>query len=97
MHGRCNLSLQVPTDPAYQVWDGSEFVNLRPGDLPSCEELGTSVERLLAFRDSFTNGPEVLDNWDNSTSPCSWNKEVAEQPGVWFGVACDMDGTITGL
>lgn len=89
--------MQVPEAPAYQVWDGSQFVDLKPGDLPSCEELGTATERLLAFRDSLANGREVLDNWDNSTSPCSWRKEVAEQAGAWFGVACDVDGTITGL
>lgn len=48
-----------------------------PGDSVSETDL------LLAFKDSFTNGEELLPSWVNGTDVCAWQ-----------GVACSANGVV---
>lgn len=46
----------------------------------------TDLELLLAFKDSFANGAEVLADWVGD-SPCT----------EWQGVTCDMNDQVTSM
>lgn len=47
----------------------------------------TNVELLLAFKDGFFNGAEVLASWRNGTPPC----------GTWTGLTCDDGAAVTDM
>lgn len=72
-----------PGRPAALLWAAAAALLLAA----QAVRAATDSELLLAFKNTFTNGNEVLASWNATSSPCA---------GGWLGVSC-ASGQVTDL